>query len=663
MLVLAFSGAVLCAAPDIQTVEVRAAREPRSLVIPTVSEARARIQKTPGGVDVIDTRQVKSGRATVPQDLLGYSPGLFVQQRDTAAQESRVSIRGSGLQRTFHLRGIKILQDGIPLNQADGGGDMQRIEPLTTQYTEVFRGGNALRYGATTLGGAVNLVSRTGHDAAPLQFWFSRGSFATLHSQLSTGGTDGTFDHYVSGSQFKQDGFRQHSRQDNEYLFTNVGWRIDPEWETRLYFTREIAKAELAGSLTKAQSLADPTQARLGNVVGDNKRDFDYFRVASKTTWRRGHHRVDLSAYTFGIDLFHPIFQVLDIDSHDVGGEVRYTSTAPVAGRANTLTLGLAPAIGTNQEDRFVNVRGRPGARTAQFDQRATNLDFFAENHHQLTGRLALVPGVQISRAVRRNTDFFFANGDDSGRTEYSAVNPKLGATYDLGGLQAFGGYTRAFEPPTFPELFDQAGDFLANQAQAADTFEVGVRDAHVDLTLYEARVKNELLGLVDATGNPLGTVNSRVPTTHRGAELGWNAPLAGRLQLRGIYNWNHLRFRDDSVFRNNQLPSLPEHFARAELTYQHPSGLHAGPSVERVFSKYAVDFANTLFADPYTNWGLRVGCRGPRWSGFLDGKNLSNRVYTASTGVVADARGADSNQVFNPGNGRAWYGGLECRF
>lgn len=642
--------------PDapVPTIEVRAVR-PRSIVVAPPAEARRQIRKVPGGVDLIDTAQVKTGRATVPQDLLGYSPGLFVQQRDTAAQESRLSIRGSGLQRTFHLRGIKILQDGIPLNQADGGGDMQRIEPLTTQYTEVYRGGNALRYGATTLGGAVNLVSRTGYDAPRLDLYHSSGSFDTQHQQLSFGSVDGKFDNYLSLSRFSQEGFRQHSRQDNEYLFWNGGWKIDGHWETRLYFTKETAKAELAGSLTKAQSQADPKQARLGNVVGDNKRDFEYFRVASKTTYRSGPHRVDLSAYTFGLDLFHPIFQVLDIDSHDVGGEIRYTNTAPVNGRANALTVGFAPARGTNAENRFVNVRGRPGARTAQFDQRATNRDLTVEDQYQLTPKLCVVPGLQVSRAVRRS------NAD---RTTYSAVNPKLGATYDLGqGLQAFGGYSRAFEPPTFAELFDQAGRFLANQAQSSDTFELGLRNARLDATVYEARVKGELLGLVDATGNPLGTVNSRVPTTHRGAELGWNGSIAKRVSLRGIYNWNHLRFRDDPVFGDNQLPGLPEHFARAELVYQHPSGAYAGPNVERALSKYPVDFANSLFADPYTIWGFRIGYRGRAWSGFLDGKNLSDTVYTASTGIVADARGRDTNQIFNPGNGRAVYGGLERRF
>jgi iron complex outermembrane receptor protein len=669
-LLLFFCARGLAAPPDTETtVVVTAKRAPGSLVAPDRVRAARAIRKTPGGVDLIDGAEVRTGRATTPQDLLGFSPGLFVQQRDTGAQESRVSIRGSGLQRTFHLRGIKVLQDGIPLNQADGSGDMQRVEPLTVSYTEVFRGGNALRYGATTLGGAINLVTPTGHEASPLQWRLQRGSFGHTHAQVSTGGAKGPLDHYLSLSTFHQEGFRAHTRQKNHYLFFNGGWVPKEGWEARLYVTREQARAELGGGLTKAQVFANPRQARLFNVTGDNRRDFDYYRFASKTTYRSGVHRVDLTAYYFGIDLFHPIFQVLDVDSRDHGGEVRYTSTAPLAGMPNTLLVGFSPSIGTQREDRFVNAGGRRGARTAEFSQRAENRDLYVEDQLQLTPRLLFVPGLQASRATRRFTDRFFANGDDSGRVRYHAVNPKAGLVYELTrGLQAFAGYNRGFEPPSFSELLNLAGDFLPNRAQASDTVEGGVRGAlgaaNVDLTVYDSRVEDELLSLNDGQGNPLGTINARVPTTHRGIELGARAPLVRNLSVRGLYNLTRLRFRGDPVYRDNQLPGLPEHFARLELLYEHPAGFYAGPNAERVISGYPVDFANTVFADTYTIWGAKIGLRRKTGTSlWLEGKNLSDRIYVASTGIVNDALGRDANQIFNPGNGRSWFGGAEMRF
>ena len=129
-----------------------------------IEAARVELEQTPGGTAVVDAETYKRGRATTLKDALDFAPGVYVQPR-FGAEESRISIRGSGIQRTFHGRGLKLLQDGVPLNLADGGFDFQAVEPLATRYIEVYRGANALEFGATTLGGAMNFVSYTGHDA------------------------------------------------------------------------------------------------------------------------------------------------------------------------------------------------------------------------------------------------------------------------------------------------------------------------------------------------------------------------------------------------------------------------------------------------------------------------------------------------------------------
>jgi iron complex outermembrane receptor protein len=71
---------------------------------------------------------------------------------------------------------------------------------------------------------------------------------------------------------------------------------------------------------------------------------------------------------------------------------------------------------------------------------------------------------------------------------------------------------------------------------------------------------------------------------------------------------------------------------------------------------------AHTLFADPYAIFGVKVGRNediGLSW--FLEGRNLANRTYAATTGVIADARGLDAAQ-FLPGDGRAVYAGVSWK-
>jgi outer membrane receptor protein involved in Fe transport len=94
-----------------------------TLTVPSVSAATAELARVPGGTTLVDGATVRQGRASTLRDALDFTTGVYVQSR-FGSEEARISIRGSGLQRTFHGRGLKILQDGVPLNLADGGVDM-----------------------------------------------------------------------------------------------------------------------------------------------------------------------------------------------------------------------------------------------------------------------------------------------------------------------------------------------------------------------------------------------------------------------------------------------------------------------------------------------------------------------------------------------------------
>jgi iron complex outermembrane receptor protein len=81
--------------------------------------------------------------------------------------------------RGFHLRGLEILQDGIPFNLADGSGDFYQIDPLALRAVEIYKGANGLFYGSSYLGGAINFVTPTAYTAiAPNVFRLEGGSLA-----------------------------------------------------------------------------------------------------------------------------------------------------------------------------------------------------------------------------------------------------------------------------------------------------------------------------------------------------------------------------------------------------------------------------------------------------------------------------------------------------
>lgn len=648
-------------------VTVKAVRESNpSLTQPGIAAARKKAGQAPGGSDVIDAESYLKGSAVTPADALAYAPGVFAQSRIPGAEESRLSIRGSGLQRTFHGRGLRVLQDGVPLNLADGSFDFQAIEPMAACYIEVYRGANALQYGAATLGGAINYVSPTGYDAPPVQIRGELGGYGYVRSQASASGVSGDTDYYVSLSQFTQQGYQQQSEQDNQRLFANVGRRLGAELETRFSFLYALTDSELPGNLTKAEINSNPRLANPGNIAGDWHRDFNLLRVANKTTYAWDQQRIDFGAWYAYKALWHPIFQVLDVNSNDYGFDLRYTNESPLAGRKNILTLGFSPVRGTATDDRYQNVAGTAGARTAQSDQTAVNFEMYAENQHYVTERWVLVLGAQVARSSRQYEDKFLTDGvNNSFDVDYWQLSPKLGARYEITpAVQVYGNLSRSYEPPSFGEL---AGGPAITQVrkQSALSFEIGSRgrvaDGAWDVTFYHARVKDELLALNSATGVPLGTVNAP-KTLHQGIEFGMDGKLFRMFETRAAYFWNDFRFDDHPMYGNNDLPGLPKQYLRAEALYVAPGGFYAGPNVEWSPQGYAVDIANSWFAESYAVLGFRIGQRvrkGVSW--FVDGRNLTGKKYAATTGVIANAGGVDSRQ-FNPGLGRSVFVGLEWK-
>jgi iron complex outermembrane receptor protein len=213
-------------------------------------------------------------------------------------------------------------------------------------------------------------------------------------------------------------------------------------------------------------------------------------------------------------------------------------------------------------------------------------------------------------------------------------------------------------------------------QPQHAWTFEIGARGewsrVEWELAYYRSWVRNELLELNDALGNDIGATNVR-HSIHQGVEVGLDIDLfreiffpksggrAGdRLSFEQSYTWNDFEFDGDSVYGDNRIAGIPIHVYEAELIYEAPCGFYAGPNLRCNFSQYPVDQANTLFADSYALFGFRIGFRQRKgFSVFLDCRNLTNKHHASAVDVIADARTDHAPEVFHPGEGRAFYGGI----
>jgi iron complex outermembrane receptor protein len=631
-------------------------------------------ESSAGAVGVVNADSYKTGRSSTLKDALDFAAGVYVQPR-FGQEESRISLRGSGIQRaTCGGEGIQLLQDGMPINRSDGSFNMQSIEPLATRYIEVYRGANSLQYGSTSLGGAINFVTFTGYNAAPLDMRFEYGSYDTFRGQVSSGMVLGKYDYYTSLTTSSTDGYRDHSEQSSFRLFSNVGAKLLEALETRFYFTYVKALSQIPGPLTKEELQQNPRQAYPENTLNNWQKNYNFLRIANKTAWEEDENRIELQAFWDNVPLDDIMSMYMKDLINDLGVSLQWKNKTSLCEHENHFTLGFNPTYGFAQDLQYNNTGGQIDGEDSNNEQYALNLNVFMQDQFYLTDKLSLVGGSALTYARRQNvarwvSDDAMNMGMDmsvmdvaapmdrsamnigsmnmgsssnmNGTESYWGWSPQLGWLYDITkSAQVFGNVSRSFSPPSFMQLVDQNySGIMPLQAETATTLETGTRGRagryRWDLAYYYSWVENEFLpySVMTPTGPSSLTVNAG-QTIHQGVEMELGTTLfdgvwlskrlsessllkkefpengRDRLYLKQVGLWNNFYFNNNPTYGNNALPGIPPFYYRAELLYEHPCGFYVGPNVEMVPVGYNVDAAGTLKTDPYALLGFKIGYR-----------------------------------------------------
>jgi iron complex outermembrane receptor protein len=616
-------------------------------------EAEAQVRATPGGADVVGYEDYADKSLVSVRDALAFSPGVYTQPR--FGQEVRISIRGSGISRGFHMRGLTLLQDGVPINLADDNGDFQELEPAFFHHLEVYRGANALRFGSGTLGGAVNGITPTGDQAPGLYLRADAGSFDMLRALVAAGFGDEDANAWTALSADTHDGDRQHARRSSVRFHGNVGGRLSHAVSTRFYVSYNSLDQELPGALALARALTAP---ETGNLAGDQQRNIDSFRAQNRTTIELGAATLNFGAFVNRKKLDHPIFQVIDQHSTDKGAFARLDYAAG----AFEATLGGESRWGTIDSRRFVNRNGRRGALTFAADQSARTSNLYAEVRFKPAPNLSLIAGGIYADGFREQNQLVPAPVRAS--ASFDAFSPKFGVLWEPDTeIQVYANYSASAEFPTFVELA-QIAAFVPVNEQRAWTAEVGTRGRRGwfawDVSLYRATLEDEMLQYTVGPDIPASTFNAD-STLHQGVEAGFTLEPADWLRFRQIWQYSDFRFRDDVQFGDNRLPVVPRNVLRSELRIG-GDRLHVAPNVERVPQGAWADYSNTVRAPGYALLGLTAGATLREGLDlFLDIRNVTGKkaVGDISAAVVA----TPASVIYYPVERRAVYGGARARF
>jgi iron complex outermembrane receptor protein len=579
--------------------------------------------------------------------------------------------------------------DGMGLT-GPGGTSYELFEPLGLRYTEVLRGANAFSYGAVTLGGAVNFVSRTGKTDPGGRALLQGGSFGYWKGQLAYGAAIGDLDFYISGVASRRRGFQEQTYKKNRSLSANIGYQSSDALSTRFYFRYAKEFHYQSGLLTLAQLRSDPRQTsaafrtsradvdKFGSYMVGNKTDYaidDENSISFTANFYRVPQRINTKSALPG-----------DSNYTDLNLSLRYVNSSDLFGRPAETTFGWFQAR---------HLIGRTHTYSQALAYRLVKENRFKgsqDNVLALGNSTEIVPGFHLLSGIsaiqtKRDVNIVYTAAPINAGQVRAATRdnwswaPRIGFSLDAArSVQLFGNYSESVNPVASwgysPSTYSTTLNYVKPLVeQKAGTFELGakVQTDLVDgsIALYRSRIHNEflLVEIAPATGTTAALVTgfNASPTVHQGIEAGLSNILwrgsGHALRLRQSYTFNDFHFRNDASFGDNRLPGVPRHFYQGELQFDHASGLYLAGTLQHA-SRYFVDYANSLSAPSYTIIGAKLGyqpAEGPL-SAFIDFSNIGDRKYVAAISPIYNAAGKDT-AAFYPGDGFNVVAGVTIRF
>ena len=667
--------------------------QPRSAELDPVTVSATRIEQrsfdVPVAIDSVGDDALHQHKPGINlSESLGRIPGVYVQNRQNYAQDLQLSSRGFGARAAFGVRGVRLLQDGIPFTAPDGQGQTGLFDLETAERVEVLRGPFAALYGNSS-GGLVTVFTGDPPRRPTWRATASAGSWGSWKLGAGYGDTTGAVGARVDASRFETDGYRDHSRTRRDLASARLVWAADPDSKFALNATLlDQPDTQDPLGLTRQQVEQDPRQAGTGAQTFDTRKSVEHRQLglswerrlgASDTLKLRGYlgDRQVTQFLAFSGAAASSSGGVVDLDRGFGGANLQWTHSTTLGD--GLLDFTLCTYYYRMQERRrgYVNNSGVAGGLRRDELDTASSFDQYA------IAEWWFAPAWKLSGGVRRssvsfdvNDDFVTtANPDDSGSKRYSATNPVIGVLYaltDTVNLYASAG--RGFETPTFAELAYRPdglpGLNFALEPSRSTSYEAGVkmllgRATRLNLAVFRTATRNDIVPDVNAGGRT--TFRNAARTLRRGFELGLESQFGGGFTGWLAWTWVDAQFRDylgttGVDLSGNAIPGVPKSSVYAELAWRHaPSGFVTGVDA-RWNTKVAVDDANSEHAGSYAVFGWRAGFDwhfgGWQLSPFVRVDNLTDQRYIGSV-IVNAANG----RYYEPAPRRAWLAGARASY
>ena len=620
-----------------------------------------------GQVAQLDEQQVGSqvSRAEMRRfnrDNVGDALNLLsgVSLSTNARNEKTVAIRG------FDARQVPLYIDGIPVYVPyDGYVDFNRFTTADLAAIQVAKGFSSVAYGANTLGGAINLISRK--PAARLEGDTSIGFGSGSERQVSAnvGTNQGLWYLQAGVSYIDSDGFplssdfRPTATEDGG--MRNNAYRKDHKLSFKVGLTPDGARAGDEYALSYYKQHGEKGQPPSTNPVGARYWQWPYWNKESvyfvsqtrlgeveRLKLRLYHDSYDneITSYTNGS---YTTLKTSGQGSVSGGRSIYNDSTNGGAVELESFRLAAHSLrfVASYKADEHQELDAK-GVRTTWYKDALWTLG--AEDSIALSGATELSLGV--SRNELRPDTVYSAGNAYTLPGNQAATDLQAGVFHTMSPeAKVYATVARKSRLPTLKDRYSQRlGTYIENpslRAEEALNYEVGyqarVRGLALDAALFYSDVKDKIQSVANVAG-----VRAQMQNAGRahisGVELGARGSAGAWLDFGGNYTYTDMKNVSDRAIR---LTDVPRHKLTAHAV------LHAA----RQFDVVAIAetnsgrwVSNTLELGGFTTVNLKAVYRPmPSLSLEAGVSNLADRNYALADGF--------------PSAGRTWLANAQVQF
>lgn len=659
----------------------------------------------PGAIDSIGKEALRNGQMGVNlSESLWRAPGTVILNRQNYAQDLQVSIRGFGARSAFGVRGVRLVQDGIPLTMPDGQGQTGSFDLSNANRVEVLRGPFSAAYGNSS-GGVVQLFTDNPPKEPVLTASASGAAFGTYNLSTMAAGQAGSVGYALDAGQFHTDGYRDHSAATRNSANAKLKLALDADLNlTLLGSWLNQPRSEDALGLTQAQYDANPRQAGNNALSYNTRKEIQQLQGGANlekllgngdslnvVVWSGKRHVLQFQstpATSQQAALATPLTSqspggVVDFDREYGGAGLRFNRNRD----SLRLTAGVDLETMVDQRKGYQNFTGNPAKPTAtgvvgalrrDEDDKVQSLNTWVQGEWRFSPNWSTTAGLRNTRVHFSVSDHYLADGSNgSGSQTLMDTSPAVGLLWRAAPeVNVFANWGQGFETPTFNEMFYRSGpggpgslpgvNFDLKPSRSRN-MELGVKafvaaNTRVDLTWFDIETQDEIV--TDQNSGGRTSYRNAGRTNRHGIEFAADAQLGHGFSLYANYTRMAAYYRDSTagITAGKTLPAVPVSALHGEVAWRYPAaGFTAALEAHHMGRMYAND-ANTAIAEAYSLFALRLTLNQKiaQWDfkEYLRGDNLQDRKYVGSV-IVNNANAG----YFEPGPGRAWTVGVTAAY